>query len=97
MIERIDGMPAGTIGLSGFMPTVEDFELDLSDVKRYRAAIGHGAAVELPEELIDRRYADRELRAGLFRTRHTKCSFAAAGGFTCTRSTPGLRTAGDHA
>jgi phospholipase/carboxylesterase len=35
---------AGTIGLSGFMPTVDDFELDLGDVGGYRAAIGHGAA-----------------------------------------------------
>ena len=36
--------PAGTIGLSGFMPTVDDFELDLTDASGFRAAIGHGVA-----------------------------------------------------
>jgi phospholipase/carboxylesterase len=37
--------PAGTIGLSGFMPTVDDeFSLDLEDLTGFRAAIGHGAA-----------------------------------------------------
>jgi phospholipase/carboxylesterase len=34
--------PAALIGLSGFMPTVEGFELDLSDRSGFRAAIGHG-------------------------------------------------------
>jgi phospholipase/carboxylesterase len=33
--------PAGVIALSGFVPTVPGFELDLGDVPRY--AIGHGA------------------------------------------------------
>jgi phospholipase/carboxylesterase len=36
--------PAGTIGLSGFMPTVDDFSLDLGDLSGFRAAIGHGVA-----------------------------------------------------
>jgi phospholipase/carboxylesterase len=36
--------PAGIIGLSGFMPTVEGFELDLEDRSGLPVAIGHGAA-----------------------------------------------------
>ncbi|HET7429097.1 MAG TPA: hypothetical protein VFJ66_06580 [Gaiellales bacterium] len=34
--------PAGIIGLSGFMPTVPGFELDLSGLEGYPVAIGHG-------------------------------------------------------
>ena len=34
--------PAAIVALSGFMPTVEGFELDLSDRSGLRAAIGHG-------------------------------------------------------
>ncbi|MDP9069391.1 MAG: phospholipase [Actinomycetota bacterium] len=34
--------PAGLIGLSGFMPTLEGFELDLAEVKDWPVAIGHG-------------------------------------------------------
>jgi phospholipase/carboxylesterase len=34
--------PAGLIPLSGFMPTVDDFELDLSGREGYPVAIGHG-------------------------------------------------------
>jgi phospholipase/carboxylesterase len=34
--------PAGVIAFSGFMPTVEGFELDLSDRDGYPVAIGHG-------------------------------------------------------
>ena len=34
--------PAGLLGLSGFLPTVEDFELDLSGLQGYPVAIGHG-------------------------------------------------------
>ncbi len=34
--------PAGIIALSGFMPTVEDFELDLADRTGFPVAIGHG-------------------------------------------------------
>lgn len=36
--------PAGIIALSGFMPTVEGFELDLADRSGFPVAIGHGAA-----------------------------------------------------
>lgn len=34
--------PAGILALSGFMPTVEGFELDLSGHECYPVAIGHG-------------------------------------------------------
>jgi phospholipase/carboxylesterase len=34
--------PAGILALSGFMPAVEGFELDLSRRDGFRAAIGHG-------------------------------------------------------
>lgn len=34
--------PAGILALSGFMPTVEGFELDLSGREGYPVAIGHG-------------------------------------------------------
>ena len=34
--------PAGLLAFSGFMPTVEGFELDLSDREGFPVAIGHG-------------------------------------------------------
>ncbi len=34
--------PAGILALSGFMPTVEGFELDLADRESFPVAIGHG-------------------------------------------------------
>jgi phospholipase/carboxylesterase len=34
--------PAGIVALSGFMPVVEGFELDLSGREGFRAALGHG-------------------------------------------------------
>jgi phospholipase/carboxylesterase len=34
--------PAGILALSGFMPTVEGFELDLAGREGFRVAIGHG-------------------------------------------------------
>jgi phospholipase/carboxylesterase len=34
--------PAGIVALSGFMPTVDGFELDLSNLEGYPVAIGHG-------------------------------------------------------
>jgi phospholipase/carboxylesterase len=34
--------PAGIIALSGFIPEVDGFELDLSDLEGYPVAIGHG-------------------------------------------------------
>jgi phospholipase/carboxylesterase len=35
--------PAGIVALSGFMPTVEGFELDLGGLEGYPVAIGHGS------------------------------------------------------
>ncbi len=35
--------PAGVIALSGFMPTVEGFALDLGNLSGFPVAIGHGA------------------------------------------------------
>lgn len=35
--------PAGIVGLSGFMPTVEGFDLDVADRAGLPVAIGHGA------------------------------------------------------
>jgi phospholipase/carboxylesterase len=35
--------PAGILALSGFVPTVDDFELDLGDRDRLPVAIGHGS------------------------------------------------------
>lgn len=35
--------PAGILGLSGFIPTVESFAVDLSDRSGLPVAIGHGA------------------------------------------------------
>lgn len=35
--------PAGLIGMSGFIPTVDDFSLDLSDLSDWPVVIGHGA------------------------------------------------------
>lgn len=34
--------PAGLIGLSGFIPTLDGFELDLTDLDGWPVAIGHG-------------------------------------------------------
>jgi phospholipase/carboxylesterase len=34
--------PAGLIALSGFMPNVEEFALDLDGLEGYPVAIGHG-------------------------------------------------------
>ena len=36
--------PAGILALSGFMPTVEGFDLDLADRSDLSVAIGHGSA-----------------------------------------------------
>jgi phospholipase/carboxylesterase len=35
--------PAGTLALSGFIPTVEGFDIPLNDVAGYPVAIGHGS------------------------------------------------------
>ncbi len=56
--------PAGIIGLSGFMPTVEDFDLDLSDLGGFRAAIGHGTSDPVIGVEWGRDARDRLLAAG---------------------------------
>ena len=35
--------PAGLIGMSGFIPTVDDFSIDLSDADGWPVLIGHGS------------------------------------------------------
>ena len=35
--------PAGSIGMSGFIPTVDDFSIDLSDLDGWPVLIGHGS------------------------------------------------------
>lgn len=35
--------PAGLIGMSGFIPTVDDFSVDLADLGGWPAMIGHGS------------------------------------------------------
>jgi phospholipase/carboxylesterase len=45
--------PAAIIGLSGFMPTVEGFELDLQGRQGFPVAIGHGTA----DPVIDVRFS----------------------------------------
>lgn len=39
--------PAGILALSGFIPTVEDYELDLGDRRGLRAAVAHGTRDEV--------------------------------------------------
>jgi phospholipase/carboxylesterase len=41
-LERGRTEPVGLIGLSGFIPTVEGFDLDLENRSRLQVAIGHG-------------------------------------------------------
>jgi phospholipase/carboxylesterase len=56
--------PAGVIALSGFMPTVEGFELDLSDREGYPVAIGHGAGDPVIGVEWGRDARDRLVEAG---------------------------------
>lgn len=56
--------PAGLIALSGFMPRVDGFELDLSDRRGFPVALGHGThdpviGVEWGHEARDRLEAAR--------------------------------------
>ncbi|MDQ3619690.1 MAG: phospholipase, partial [Actinomycetota bacterium] len=41
-LERGRTQPAGLIGLSGFLPTVEGLDLDLDDRSGLHVAVGHG-------------------------------------------------------
>jgi phospholipase/carboxylesterase len=39
--------PAGIVALSGFMPTLDGFSLDLSGLEGYPVAVGHGTYDEI--------------------------------------------------
>jgi len=56
--------PAAIIGLSGFMPTVPGFELDLSGLDGYPVAIGHGTADQVIGVEWGRQARDRLEAAG---------------------------------
>lgn len=56
--------PAGIIGLSGFIPTVESFELDLDGRDGYPVAIGHGVYDSVIEVGWGRQARDRLTDAG---------------------------------
>lgn len=51
--------PAGILALSGFMPTVEGYELDLSDREGFRVAIGHGTVDQIIPVEFGREAAQR--------------------------------------
>lgn len=57
--------PAGLLALSGFIPTVEDFELDLSARAGYPVAIGHGAHDPVIPVAFGRAAHERLEEAGL--------------------------------
>jgi phospholipase/carboxylesterase len=57
--------PAGLIALSGFIPTVEGFELQLEDRRDYRVAIGHGTLDPIIPVEFGRAAGDRLTEAGL--------------------------------
>ena len=56
--------PAGIIALSGFMPTVEGFQLDLSGLDGYPVAIGHGSLDSVIGVEWGRQARDRMIDAG---------------------------------
>jgi phospholipase/carboxylesterase len=56
--------PAGVLALSGFMPTVEGLELDLSGREGFRAAIAHGALDQVIGVEWGREARDRLAEAG---------------------------------
>jgi phospholipase/carboxylesterase len=62
--------PAGIIGLSGFMPTVEGFQLDLDGLTDYPAAIAHGTLDSVISVDWGRRARDRMVAAGADVTYH---------------------------
>jgi phospholipase/carboxylesterase len=57
--------PAGLIALSGFIPTVEGFELELEDRRDYPVAIGHGTLDPIIPVEFGRAARDRLTEAGL--------------------------------
>jgi len=62
--------PAGIIGLSGFMPTVEGFQLDLDGLTGYPVAIAHGTLDSVISVDWGRRARDRMVAAGADVTYH---------------------------
>jgi phospholipase/carboxylesterase len=57
-------VPAGIVALSGFLPTVDDFELDLGGREGFRVAIGHGAFDPIIPVEFGREARDRLMAAG---------------------------------
>ena len=62
--------PAGIIGLSGFMPTVEGFQLDRDGLAGYPVAIAHGTLDSVISVDWGRRARDRMVAAGADVTYH---------------------------
>ncbi len=56
--------PAAIIAMSGFMPEVEGFELDLSDLEGYPIAVAHGALDPVIPVSFGRAAAERVAAAG---------------------------------
>jgi len=56
--------PAGILALSGFLPTVEGYELDLTDREGLPVAIGHGALDQIIPVEFGRQAAERLREAG---------------------------------
>ena len=56
--------PAGVIALSGFMPVVDGFDLDLSELDGYPVAIGHGIYDPVITVDFGRRARDTVTEAG---------------------------------
>jgi phospholipase/carboxylesterase len=56
--------PAGILALSGFMPTVEGYELDLSNREGFPVAIGHGTLDQIIPVQFGRQAAERLREAG---------------------------------
>jgi len=62
--------PAGIIGLSGFMPTVEGFQFDFDGLTGYPVAIAHGTLDSVISVDWGRRARDRMVAAGADVTYH---------------------------
>jgi len=56
--------PAGVVALSGFMPEVEGFELDLTDLDGYPIAVAHGSLDPVIPVEFGRAAAERARAAG---------------------------------
>jgi len=62
--------PAATIGLSGFIPSVDGFELDLDDLRGYPVALGHGTYDPVIDVSFGRTARDTLAEAGAAVTWH---------------------------